>query len=145
MSLFKTSLVYHPPIPAVSLKERQQGAGTELDHRQWVWGRRHWSFRHLHILTAKYRQHSWIHTAPRWDYHIALDAQKLWLQLSGLLQWTKSRSSGLHFLPPPDKWSINESSRLCYLPSFRYREEQLFTAPTTYPNAGISAAVPYLS
>lgn len=37
--------MYHPPIPAVSLKERQQGAGTGLDHRQWVWGRRHWHFR----------------------------------------------------------------------------------------------------
>jgi len=32
MSLFKTNLVYHPPIPAVSLKQRQQAAGTGLDH-----------------------------------------------------------------------------------------------------------------
>lgn len=63
MSLFKTSLVHHPSTPAVSLKERQQGTGTGLDHRQWVWGRRDWSFRHLHTSTAKHSQNSWILTA----------------------------------------------------------------------------------
>lgn len=97
-------------------------------NRQWVWGRSHSSFRHLHALITKYRQQQSSHSTRRREPSESFQCLQSLVSASKIAEVNQGKKWG------PPFFYLLTSTDLCQLLSFCHREEQLFTALAMYPH-----------
>lgn len=97
-------------------------------NRQWVWGRSHSSFRHLHALITKYRQQQSSHSTRRREPSESFQCLQSLVSASKIAAVNQGKKWG------PPFFYLLTSTDLCQLLSFCHREEQLFTALAMYPH-----------